>query len=66
MLIYDPESLYILDANNVATSQYGYTLDQFRQLNLLDLRSHKKEERTEEDYIECLLTKQKKNGMASS
>lgn len=40
MLIYDPESYAILDANNGAMSLYGYDLDQFRQLTLMDLRAN--------------------------
>lgn len=39
MLIYDPESFTILDANNGAISLYGYDLDEFRQLSLKDLRA---------------------------
>lgn len=61
MLIYDPESMYILDANSVAIKQYGYNLDQFRQLNLLDLRSNKVVETSDEVYIEKMLSKRKKS-----
>lgn len=39
MLIYDPQSWEILDANNGAMSLYGYNLDQFKQLTLKDLRA---------------------------
>ncbi|WP_420581533.1 PAS domain S-box protein [Reichenbachiella sp.] len=38
MLIFDPESFTILDANNGAISLYGYDLDEIRQLTLKDLR----------------------------
>jgi PAS domain S-box-containing protein len=60
MLIYDPETWYILDANNYAVSQYGYSLDQFKQLNLMDLRSHQKNEKLDVEYQENLLVKWKK------
>ncbi|MEP2026412.1 PAS domain-containing protein, partial [Reichenbachiella sp.] len=40
MLIYDPDSFTILDANNGAMSLYGYNLDEFRQLTLMDLRAN--------------------------
>ncbi|SMD31731.1 PAS domain S-box-containing protein [Reichenbachiella faecimaris] len=40
MFIYDPGTYTILDANNGAISLYGYDLDQFRELTLLDLRAN--------------------------
>lgn len=36
--IYDLETLKILDVNRAATEHYGYTKEEFLQLNLMDLR----------------------------
>ncbi|MEO9966593.1 MAG: PAS domain S-box protein [Reichenbachiella sp.] len=39
MLIYDPNSWEILDANNGAIFLYGYSLDEFKKLTMKDLKS---------------------------
>lgn len=39
MLIYEPETWEILDVNNGAMTLYGYSLSQFRQLTIKDLRA---------------------------
>lgn len=74
MLIYDPESWDILDANNGAITLYGYNLDQFRQLTLMDLRidAGRTTSSSDLDYQQKLNTKwktsewehQKKDGSA--
>ncbi|MEX2438157.1 MAG: PAS domain-containing protein, partial [Candidatus Babeliales bacterium] len=39
MYVYDATSLKILDVNNAALRQYGYTRDEFKNLHLKDIRS---------------------------
>jgi two-component system cell cycle sensor histidine kinase/response regulator CckA len=38
MCVFDPETLDILDVNEAAVRQYGYTKKEFRRLNLRDIR----------------------------
>lgn len=38
MLIYDPESLTIIEVNNAAVSHYGYSRKEFYSMTLLDIR----------------------------
>ncbi|WP_422358781.1 PAS domain S-box protein [Reichenbachiella sp.] len=63
MLIYDPESFTILDANNGAISLYGYDLNEFRQLTLMDLRADAgtTSKSTDLDYEQKLSAKWKKS-----
>lgn len=59
MLIFDPESYQILDANNGAMSLYGYSQEEFRELTLLDLRANASSASTSDDlnYKQKLETK---------
>lgn len=63
MLIYDPDSFTVLDANNGAISLYGYDLDEFRQLTLMDLRANagNTSKSSDLDYEQKLGTKWEKS-----
>lgn len=54
MLIYDPDSLKIIEVNNAAITHYGYTRKEFYSMTLLDMRP-------EEDWVELkeIVTKDK-------
>ena len=38
MWIYDPQTLYFLNVNNAAITKYGYTLDEFKEMTIKDIR----------------------------
>jgi two-component system cell cycle sensor histidine kinase/response regulator CckA len=38
MYVFDPETLNVLDVNEAAVRQYGYSKEEFRRLNLRDIR----------------------------
>jgi len=39
IIIWDPETFKILEVNNKATEEYGYTKEEFLNINMLDLRA---------------------------
>jgi PAS domain S-box-containing protein len=57
MLIYDPTNWSVLDVNTGAVKLYGYILEQIKQLNLLDLLAHNKDDRLDVEYKNALMTR---------
>jgi len=55
--IYDPQTLNIIDVNYAAVEQYGYSFEEFREMNLMDLRPE-----DEKKNLSDALTKIKKFG----
>ncbi|MBK5270878.1 MAG: PAS domain S-box protein [Bacteroidia bacterium] len=48
IFLWDPENLKILEVNDTATKQYGYTQKEFLELNILDIRAPEDHSRTKE------------------
>jgi PAS domain S-box-containing protein len=48
MWIYDPESLKFLEANEMAAHQYGYTMEEFLNMSILDMQSSSERNRLKE------------------
>ena len=59
MFIYDPKTYTILDANNGAASLYGYDMNEFRELTMMDLRAQEKKPSKSDDldYLQKLNSK---------
>jgi PAS domain S-box-containing protein len=60
MWIFDPQTLYFLNVNKAAITKYGYTLEEFKEMTIRDIRPN-----SEMEFLEQNLEKSKERGRDS-